>query len=377
VGPRQAGACGRTPGRYNGGVLHPARYWEPLADGRVLCTLCPRACRIGDGQDGFCFVRRNLAGRLVTAAWGATTGFAVDPIEKKPLAHFHPGSTVLSFGTAGCNLGCRFCQNWDISKARTDEARSEEEWSPARVVALARQVDAPGIAFTYNDPIIWAEYAIDVAREARAQGLFTVFVTNGYVSPAAREEIFRHMDAVNVDLKAFTEAFYAKQTLSHLAPVKETLEWLARETDVWVEVTTLLIPGLNDAEGETRAIARFVRERMGPDVPLHFSAFHPDYRMLDRPRTPARTLSRARAIAREEGLRHVYTGNVHDPEGETTFCPGCGARVIERDRFAIRAVRLRGDACAACGARIAGRFGDRPILPTAGRRVALGRPGLA
>jgi pyruvate formate lyase activating enzyme len=343
----------------------------------VLCTLCPRACRIGDGQDGFCFIRRNRDGRLVTAGWGTTTGFAVDPIEKKPLAHFHPGSTVLSFGTAGCNLGCRFCQNWDISKARTDEARSEDEWSPERVVALARQVDAPGIAFTYNDPIIWAEYAIDVAREAHAQGLFTVFVTNGYVSPGAREEIFRNMDAVNVDLKAFTETFYEKQTLSHLAPVKETLEWLARETDVWVEVTTLLIPGLNDGEEETRALSRFVRERMGADVPLHFSAFHPDYKMLDRPRTPARTLSRARAIAREEGLRNVYTGNVHDPEGETTFCPGCGARVIERDRFAIRAVRLRGDACARCGARIAGRFGDGPILPTAGRRVALGRPGLA
>jgi pyruvate formate lyase activating enzyme len=343
----------------------------------VLCTLCPRACRIGDGQDGFCFIRRNRAGQLLTAGWGTTTGFAVDPIEKKPLAHFHPGSTVLSFGTAGCNLGCRFCQNWDISKARTDEARSEDEWSPERVVALARQVDAPGIAFTYNDPIIWAEYAIDVAREAHAQGLFTVFVTNGYVSPAAREEIFRHMDAANVDLKAFTEEFYAKQTLSHLAPVKETLEWLARETDVWVEVTTLLIPGLNDGADETRSLSRFVRDRMGPDVPLHFTAFHPDYKMLDRPRTPGRTLSRARALAREEGLRHVYTGNVHDPEGETTFCPGCGAPVIERDRFAIRAVRMSGDACAACGTRIAGRFGDRPLVPTSGRRVALGRPGLA
>jgi pyruvate formate lyase activating enzyme len=355
-------------------VLHEARWWQVEDGGRVRCTLCPRACRVGEGQDGFCFIRRNRNGRLVTAGWGTTTGFAVDPIEKKPLSHFHPGATVLSFGTAGCNLGCRFCQNWDISKARRDEAASEDEWTPRRVVELARKVRAPGIAFTYNDPIIWAEYAIDVAEEAHAAGLFTVFVTNGYVSPAARAEIFRHMDAVNVDLKAFTEAFYAKETLSHLEPVKETLEWLVRETEVWVEVTTLLIPGLNDAEDETRALARFVRDRMRADVPLHFTAFHPAYKMLDRPGTSPRTLSRARAIALEEGLSFVYTGNVHDPEGETTFCPGCGARVLERDRFALSAVRMRGAACAACGTRIPGRFDEGNVATTAGVPIPLGVP---
>src|SRR5512138_405508 len=253
--------------------MHEARYWEPAGDGKVLCTLCPRDCRIGEGQNGFCFIRRNRGGRLVTAGWGRTTGFAVDPIEKKPLDHFLPGSPVLSFGTAGCNLGCRFCQNWDISKARSDEARSEDEWAPSRVVDLAVRMRAPGIAFTYNDPIIWAEYAIDVAREAHARGLFTVFVTNGFVSPEARADVFRHMDAANVDLKAFTEEFYARQTLSHLAPVKETLEWLAKEERVWVEVTNLLIPGLNDAEAETRALAEWLVSHMGADVPLHFSAF--------------------------------------------------------------------------------------------------------
>ncbi|HEX9400632.1 MAG TPA: AmmeMemoRadiSam system radical SAM enzyme [Anaeromyxobacter sp.] len=355
-------------------MLHEARYWEPAPGGKVLCTLCPRECRIGEGQDGFCFIRRNRGGRLVIAGWGTTTGFAVDPVEKKPLDHFYPGSTVLSFGTAGCNLGCRFCQNWDISKARHDEAASEHEWTPERVVDLAVRMRAPGIAFTYNDPTIWAEYAIDVAREARARGLFTVFVTNGYVGRTAREEIFRHMDAANVDLKAFTDRFYAHETLSHLEPVKETLEWLARETRVWVEVTNLVIPGLNDAEDETRALADFVVTRMGPDVPVHFTAFHPDYKMTDRPRTPATTLTRARAIARAAGLRYVYTGNVHDRDGQTTFCPGCGARVIERDWFAVRATLLRGSACAACGTRIAGRFADGPVAPTAGVRIPLGIP---
>ncbi len=355
-------------------MLHEARDWEPAGEGKVLCTLCPRECRIGEGQNGFCYIRQNRGGRLVTA-WGRTTGFAVDPIEKKPLNHFLPGSTVLSFGTAGCNLGCRFCQNWDISKARADERMSEDDWTPARVVDLAQRVGAPGLAFTYNDPIIWAEYAIDVAREAHARGLFTVFVTNGYVSPAARAEIFPHMDAANVDLKAFTEGFYARSTLSHLAPVLDTLEWLARESACWVEVTNLVIPGLNDAEDETRALSDWIVRHMGADVPVHFTAFHPDYKMLDLPRTPSRTLTRARELARAAGLHHVYTGNVHDREGQTTFCPSCGAALIERDWFAIRTVRMDGAACAACGERIAGRFAAAAIGPTAGRPITLGIPG--
>jgi pyruvate formate lyase activating enzyme len=355
-------------------VIREARHWEPLEDGRVRCTLCPRDCRLRDGQAGFCFVRANEGGKLVTRAWGRSTGFAVDPIEKKPLAHFLPGSTVLSFGTAGCNLGCRFCQNWDISKAKLTDDAAEDRWTPERVVALAREANAPGIAFTYNDPVIWAEYAIDVARAAHAAGLFTVFVTAGYVTPAAREEIFPHMDATNVDLKAFTEHFYSHVTLGHLAPVLDTLEWLARETDVWVEVTNLLIPGLNDAPEETRSLARWIGEHMGPDVPLHLTAFHPDWKLRDRPPTPPRTLRAARAIARGEGLRHVYTGNVHDPEGQTTWCPGCGAAVIARDWHAVRSVALRGDACARCGTIIAGRFATGPVAPTTGARRRLGLP---
>jgi pyruvate formate lyase activating enzyme len=341
----------------------------------VHCTLCPRDCRIGEGQEGFCFVRRNRGGRLVTAGWGTTTGFAVDPVEKKPLNHFHPGATVLSFGTAGCNLGCRFCQNWDISKARRDEELSEQEWTPDRVVDLAVEHGTPGLAFTYNDPIIWAEYAIDLAKEAHARGLFTVFVTNGYVSRAAREEIFPHMDAANVDLKAFTERFYTHETLSHLEPVKETLEWLARESRTWVEVTNLVIPGLNDAEDETRALADWILARLGADVPVHFTAFHPDYKMLERPPTPPSTLVRARAIARAAGLHHVYTGNIRgDRDGQTTFCPRCGARAIEREGFAILRTAMKAGACAACGEVIAGRFGEGPLGPTPGWRIPLGIP---
>ena len=351
-------------------MIHEARWWEPLGDGRLRCTLCPRDCKLAEGQAGFCFVRRNDGGRLVSLAYGRSTGFAVDPIEKKPLAHFYPGTTVLSFGTAGCNLGCRFCQNWSISKAKLAE-RASGLYTAREVVDLAIEEGAPSVAFTYNDPVIWAEWGLDVAREARSRGVKTVFVTAGFVGERAREEIFPWMDATNVDLKGFTEDFYRRVTLSHLAPVLETLEWLAR-SNTWTEVTTLLIPGLNDGDAEVRALSEWVGGHMGPDTPLHFTAFHPDFAMRDRPPTPPATLLRARTIAREVGLRHVYTGNVHDPASQTTFCPGCGAKVIERDWHAILACRMEGDRCAACGERIVGRFAARAASPTPGRRRSIG-----
>ncbi len=349
--------------------VETARYWTREDDGRLRCTLCPRDCRLKDGQAGFCFVRQNVAGRMVSLAYGHSTGFAVDPVEKKPLNHFHPGTTVLSFGTAGCNLGCRFCQNWDISKARLADRRSEE-YAPRDVVDLAIEAGSPSIAFTYNDPVIWAEYAIDVAREARARGVKTIFVSAGYVAEAAREEIFAHMDATNIDLKAFTEDFYRRVTLSHLAPVLETLQWLAR-SKVWTEVTNLVIPGFNDGPGETRALAEWMLAHMGPDVPLHFTAFHPDYRMREVPRTPAATLRRAREIAREVGLHHVYTGNVHDPAGQTTACPRCGEALIVRDALSVVAARLDAGRCRRCGTALAGRFGPDPIAPSSGDRHIL------
>ena len=351
---------------------HPARWAEVEGDGRVRCTLCPRDCRLSEGQAGFCFIRQNQGGSMVTLGYGRSTGFAADPIEKKPLNHFYPGTQVLSFGTVGCNLGCRFCQNWDISKARASE-RAMGLHSASEVVDLAVEAGCPSIAFTYNDPVIWAEWAIDVAREAHRRGVKTVFVTAGYVHEKAREEIFEHMDATNVDLKGFTESFYQKASLAHLAPVLETLEWLARERKVWTEVTNLVIPGLNDSPEESRRLAEWILGHMGAEVPLHFTAFHPDYKMMDRPPTPPATLREARRIAREVGLRHVYTGNVHDPEGQTTTCPGCGAALVERDWMSVTAYRLGpGGLCPRCGLALAGRFGDAPVGPTRARRTFLG-----
>jgi pyruvate formate lyase activating enzyme len=354
---------------------HPARHWHlDPSDGRIVCTLCPRFCRLagsdGGGQAGFCFIRKREGDRLVTLGYGRTTGFAVDPVEKKPLNHFLPGTGTLSFGTAGCNLGCKFCQNWDISKARLDEERSRPV-SPDEVIALALAQGCPSVAMTYNDPVIWAEYAVDVARAARLRGLRAVLVTAGYVTPEARGELFADVAAANVDLKAFTEDFYHRVTFAHLEPVLDTLRWLHRETDVWLEITNLVIPGHNDDEAETRRLAEWVARELSVDTPLHFSAFHPDFKMRDVPATPPATLQRARAIAREVGLRYVYTGNIHDPDGQTTFCPGCGAAVIARDWYRVAPVGLDGNACAACGTRIAGVF-DLPVLPSAGRRRSLG-----
>jgi pyruvate formate lyase activating enzyme len=348
----------------------PARFWHRAPDGRAVCTLCPRYCRLAEGQAGFCFIRQNVGGELVSLGYGRTTGFAVDPVEKKPLNHFLPGTPILSFGTAGCNLGCKFCQNWDISKAALTEKRLGEA-DPEGVIDLALREGCPSVAMTYNDPVIWAEYAIDIARAARRRGLRAVLVSAGYVTAEARPELFAEVDAANIDLKAFTEDFYQKVTLSHLQPVLETLAWLRKHTSVWLEVTNLLIPGLNDDPAETKQLAEWIGAELGRDTPLHFSAFHPDWRMLDRPRTPPETLTRARAIAREVGLRHVYTGNVHDPAGQSTFCPACGAEVIHRDWYAVAPVGLRDGACAACGEKIAGVFA-LPVRATPGRRRRLG-----
>jgi pyruvate formate lyase activating enzyme len=338
----------------------PARHWHRLPDGQVQCDVCPRHCRLSDGQRGLCFVRAREGDGLVLTSWGRSSGYCIDPIEKKPLNHFLPGTPVLSFGTAGCNLACRFCQNWDISKSRELDTLADEA-PPERIAAAARALGCRSVAFTYNDPVIFLEYAIDAARACRAEGVRAVAVTAGYVDPAPRAELFAEMDAANVDLKAFTEAFYRKQCAGSLAPVLETLEWLHRETSVWLEVTTLLIPGENDSERELHAAAAWFAETLGPDVPWHFSAFHPDYRMLASPPTPPATLARARKIARSYGLRYVYTGNVHDEAGQSTVCHACGEVLIGRDWYTLTAFRLAaGGACRRCGARCAGVFEEAP-----------------
>jgi pyruvate formate lyase activating enzyme len=334
----------------------PARWWHATDDGRIQCDLCPRDCRLKDGQRGLCFVRAREGERMVLTTYGRSSGFAVDPIEKKPLNHFHPGTSVLSFGTAGCNLACKFCQNWDTSKSR-DMDRLADFASPEAIARAAKEAGCASVAFTYNDPTIFAEYAMDTADACHALGLHTVAVSAGYIYPEPRSAFYSKIDAANIDLKAFTEDFYEKQTASSLAPVKDTLRYLVHETKVWTEITTLLIPGLNDSDAELHALTEWIRGELGPDVPLHFSAFHPDYRMRDVPPTPPATLTRAREIGLSKGLRYVYTGNVHDRAGDTTTCPSCHAPVIVRDWYEILDASLGpGGTCAACGAAIAGRF---------------------
>ena len=331
-----------------------------MEDGRIQCDLCPRYCRLSDGQRGFCFVRAREGDEIVLTTYGRSSGFCIDPIEKKPLNHFLPGTPVLSFGTAGCNLGCLFCQNWDISKSREFD-RLADQASPERLAQVAVDLDCRSVAFTYNDPVIFHEYAVDVAQACREQGVKNVAVTAGYVCAEPREEFYRWMDAANVDLKAFTEDFYTKTCAGHREPVLETLVYLKHETDVWLETTTLIIPGLNDSESEIEEMTQWVVENLGPDVPMHFSAFHPDWKLLDRSATPPATLTRARQIALKNGVRYAYTGNVVDPDGDTTFCHECGQLLIGRNWYVMTAWELTPEsACPSCGTPCAGVLEPRP-----------------
>ncbi len=335
---------------------YPGRYWHWADDGRMQCDLCPRDCKLHEGQRGACFVRARRGDSMILTTYGRSSGFCIDPIEKKPLNHFYPGSSVLSFGTAGCNLACKFCQNWDISKSR-DMDRLMDQASPRTIAQEAVKYGCKSVAFTYNDPVIFAEYAMDVADACHALGVQAVAVTAGYMHDQPRRDFYARMDAANVDLKAFTDDFYQKLTSSHLQPVLDTLVYLRHETSVWFEITTLLIPGKNDSDEEITAMSRWIMQELGPDVPLHFSAFHPDHKMNDVPATPPATLVRARNIALKAGLHYVYTGNVHHREGDTTYCPGCRAPLIVRDWYQINQYRLAPDGhCPDCGAAVAGRF---------------------
>ena len=335
-------------------------YWHRLDDGRLQCDVCPRHCRLREGQRGLCYVRQRLDDEVKLVSYGRSSGFCVDLIEKKPLNHFYPGSSVLSFGTAGCNLACKFCQNWDMSKSREMDTLADRAM-PDRVAEAAVEMACRSVAFTYNDPIIFLEYAVDVAAACRAAGVKTVAVTAGYVDPDPRAEFFGAMDATNVDLKAFTDRFYHKICGGHLAPVLETLQFIRHETDAWLETTTLLIPGENDSAAELDEMTGWVVEHLGPDVPMHFTAFHPDWKMRDTPSTPADTLTRARRIAQANGVRYAYTGNVHDSAGSSTYCPHCDALVIERDWYRLGRWGLDANgACKRCGAEIAGHFDSAP-----------------
>ena len=333
-------------------TLYDARWWETMADGRLHCYLCPRHCHIGEGQHGFCFIRKNEAGRLVQLAYGHPAAVAMDPIEKKPLNHFFPGTKILSMGTAGCNMGCFFCQNWDISKSHHDQARSRH-LPPEQIPLLAREHGCQSIAFTYNEPTIWGEYIIDICKAAKPHGLKTVMVTNGYITYDAFHDIYDHIDAANVDLKAFTENFYGKITLTHLQPVLDTLLWLKKETPVWFELTNLMIPTLNDDPDETRKLADWILTNLGPDIPLHFTAFHPDFKLQDKPPTPPETLHRARRIALDAGLQFVYEGNIYS-DAANTYCPSCKTAVICRSWHDVTQNNLQAGNCPRCHTLIPG-----------------------
>ena len=338
----------------------PTRHWHRLDDGRVQCDVCPRHCRLHEGQRGLCFVRGRDRNGIELYTYGRSSGFCVDPIEKKPLNHFLPGSAVLSFGTAGCNLACRFCQNWDMSKSREMDTLADAA-SPQELADAARRLGCASVAFTYNDPTVFLEYAIDVAQACREAAVRTVAVTAGYLCPAPRAEFFAAMDAANVDLKGFTERFYRKVCGAELAPVLDTLEYLRHEARTWFEITTLLIPGENDSDAELEAMTQWIASRLGVDVPLHFTAFHPDWKMRDRPPTPPATLTRAREIALRNGLRYVYTGNVHDCGGGSTWCHGCGELLIERDWYELGRWGLTPEGCCAqCGVQVPGVFAPQP-----------------
>jgi len=348
----------------NFGEAFPGRSWHALDGGRVQCDVCPRECKIHEGQRGLCFVRANKGGQIVLTTYGRSSGFCIDPVEKKPLNHFLPGTPILSFGTAGCNLTCKFCQNWDISKSREFD-KLQAQATPAMIAEAAVRSGCRSVAFTYNDPVIFLEYAIDVAKACRKRGIKTVAVTAGYINPEARAEFYQYMDAANVDLKGFTEGFYKTLCTGELAPVLDTLKYLKHETDVWFEITTLLIPGENDSADEIEAETKWIMENLGPDVPLHFTAFHPDWKMMDKEHTPKATLTRARDIAVKNGIRYCYTGNVHDFEGSSTYCHNCGQRLIGRDWYVLSTwnVAVGGNYtgnCNKCGTPVPGVFDGPP-----------------
>ena len=335
------------------------RYWHQLSDGRIQCDLCPRFCRLREGQQGLCFVRARQDDQIVLTSYGRSSGFCIDPIEKKPLNHFFPGTPVLSFGTAGCNLACKFCQNWDMSKSREMDTLADRAM-PEELADRAYTLGCKSIAFTYNDPVIFLEYAIDVAKAAHEKNIYSVAVSAGYICEAPRAEFYARMDAVNIDLKAFTERFYKKICGASLSAVLDTLKYIRFETSTWLEITTLLIPGENDSDQEIDQLSAWVVETLGPDVPLHFSAFHPDWKMLDTAPTPIATLTRARHIAMNNGLNYVYTGNVHDSKGSSTYCPQCQKRLIERDWYSLGEWELNEGHCKNCNAKISGVFDSVP-----------------
>jgi len=334
--------------------MHEAMFWEKAEGGKVRCSLCRFRCLIAEGQRGICGVRENSGGVLYTLVYGRSIAEQIDPIEKKPLFHYYPGSTTFSIATAGCNFRCLHCQNYEISQLPA--VRREipgRELPPPEIVRRAAAAGCRSISYTYTEPTIFYEYAFDTAVLARQAGLGNVFVTNGYITPEALEKFAPYLDAANIDLKGFSEKFYREVAGATLAGVLDSLKVFKR-LGIWIEVTTLIIPGHNDDEADLKGIARFLVEELGPETPWHVTAFYPTYKMLDRPPTPVATLRRARQIGLQAGLRYVYEGNIPGEGGENTLCPGCRRQVIERRGFHLGTVSIRDGRCGFCGCALDG-----------------------
>lgn len=333
-------------------MAHPARWWRPLGDNRIVCELCPQVCIIPDGATGNCGARFVEYGQLCTNAWGVGTYPVADPIEKKPLYHFLPGSSVLSFGLFGCNLSCSFCQNWRLSS--NHDYDSLQSLTPEKCVKIALEHGCSSLAFTYNEPAISSEFCIEVSKAARQAGLRTVAVSNGYIHNEARSDLFDVIDATNIDIKSINADFYSAHCGGRLEPVLETLVYLTRSKRIWVELTNLLIPSLNDSDSDIDSLARWIGANLGYNVPLHFSAFHPEYRMQNLPRTPYNTLRLARERALVHGLKHVYIGNT--PQPQITFCPHCQGELVRREGYNVSKHGILTNKCPDCAAEIAGVF---------------------
>ena len=331
-------------------------YQNILKDDKIQCTVCPRECVLSAGQEGFCHVRKNSEGKITLASYGYNTGLAIDPVEKKPLYQFYPASPVLSFGTLGCNMGCLFCQNWQTTKTKAD-IRLLNKTSPDEIVRIAKNYNCKSVAFTYNDPIIFFEYAIDTAKLCREEGIKTIAVTSGFMNPEPAKEFFKYMDGANIDLKGFSEQFYKKNCLAHIEPVLNTIKYAVNETDCWVELTTMLIEGENDSDEMIKHECEWILTNLGDCVPLHFSAFFPRYKFSGRKHTELSTLLRAYSIAKEAGLKYVYTGNLTNTETSATYCKSCNRPVIVRNGYELIEYNLSEEGkCIFCNTVCDGRY---------------------
>ena len=331
------------------------KYQNILQNGKVQCTICPRNCILSDGQEGFCHVRKNINQNIELLTYGYNTGLAIDPVEKKPLYHFYPSSPILSFGTLGCNMGCLFCQNWDISKSKANP-QNLNKTPPQEVVDIAKKYKCKSVAFTYNDPIIFFEYAIDTAKLCRENNIKTVVVTSGFINEEPAKEFFEYMDGANIDLKGFSQRFYGKNCLAKLQPVLDTIKYAVNETNCHIELTTMLIEGENDSSEEIQAECEWILENLGDNVPIHFSAFFPHFKFEDRKATSFEALIKAYNIAKTVGLKYVYTGNLSNIETSTTYRKNCGEPIIIRSGYQILEYHLENSECEYCSAICDGRF---------------------